>query len=182
MPATFDIRFRLNARAIAITVPAEALLLDVVRDRLGLKGAKRSCDMQVCGACTVLVDGAPVSACTYLAIEVDGRRVLTVEGLGTAERLDPLQDAFMDHAAVQCGFCTAGMLLTAIPSTSTVHAPHTCMSHERLAPFRSSRSRRTSRSSACAGTASSCRRPLTVRRRSDTDCSPSGPILTWPGR
>ena len=108
-----SIRFDLNGRSVEVDVRPEALLLDVLRDRLQLKGAKRSCDMQVCGACTVLVDGAPVSACTYLAIEVDGRRVLTVEGLGTAERLDPLQDAFMDHAAVQCGFCTAGMLLTA---------------------------------------------------------------------
>ena len=91
----------------------EALLLDVLRDRLQLKGARRSCDMQVCGACTVLVDGAPVSACTYLAVEVDGREVTTVEGLADGDRLHPLQEAFIDHGAVQCGFCTAGMLLTA---------------------------------------------------------------------
>jgi aerobic carbon-monoxide dehydrogenase small subunit len=85
----------------------------VLRDRLELKGAKRSCDMQVCGACTVLVDGHAVSACTYLAVEVDGRDVRTVEGLATGETLDPLQEAFIDHAAVQCGFCTAGMLMMA---------------------------------------------------------------------
>jgi carbon-monoxide dehydrogenase small subunit len=94
-------------------VRPEALLLDVLRDRLQLKGARRSCDMQVCGACTVLVDGAPVSACTYLAVEVDGREVTTVEGLADGDRLHPLQEAFIDHGAVQCGFCTAGMLLTA---------------------------------------------------------------------
>jgi carbon-monoxide dehydrogenase small subunit len=108
-----SIRFTLNGRPAALDVRPEALLLDVLRDRLQLKGARRSCDMQVCGACTVLVDGAPVSACTFLALEVDGREVLTVEGLGTEERLHPLQEAFIEHGAVQCGFCTAGMLLTA---------------------------------------------------------------------
>src|SRR3989442_13952040 len=86
-----SLRLTLNGRAVALAVRAEALLLDVLRDRLQLKGAKRSCDMQVCGACTVLVDGAPVSACTYLAIEADGRELTTVEGLGGEERLDPLQ-------------------------------------------------------------------------------------------
>jgi aerobic carbon-monoxide dehydrogenase small subunit len=102
-----------NGDPVRLEVPAHALLLDVLRDRLDLKGAKRSCDMQVCGACTVLVDAHAVSACTYLAVEVDGRDVRTVEGLATGETLDPLQEAFIDHAAVQCGFCTAGMLMTA---------------------------------------------------------------------
>src|SRR6266849_5418066 len=96
-----EIRFVLNGRAVALDVRPDAL-----RDRLQLKGAKRSCDMQVCGACTMLVDGAPVSACTYLAIEADGRELITVEGLGGEERLHPLQEAFVDAAAVQCGFCT----------------------------------------------------------------------------
>lgn len=113
MPSSFDVRLRVNGQAVALALPAHALLLDVLRDRLELKGARRSCDMQVCGACTVLVDGAPVSACTYLAVEVDGRAVLTVEGLADGDRLDPLQEAFIEHGAVQCGFCTAGMLLTA---------------------------------------------------------------------
>lgn len=108
-----EIRCTVNGRPVTLQVRPEALLLDVLRDRLELKGARRSCDMQVCGACTVLVDGAPVSACTYLAIEVDGRAVLTVEGLADGDRLDPLQEAFIEHGAVQCGFCTAGMLLTA---------------------------------------------------------------------
>ncbi len=108
-----NVRFTLNGREVELAVRPEELLLDVLRDRLQLKGAKRSCDMQVCGACTVLVDGAPVSTCTFLALEVQGRDVATVEGLESAERLDPLQDAFVDHAAVQCGFCTAGMLMTA---------------------------------------------------------------------
>ena len=113
MPSSCSLAFTLNGRAVALEVPAHALLLDVVRDRLGLKGAKRSCDVQVCGACTVLVDGAPVSACTYLAAEVDGRQVLTVEGLADGDALHPLQEAFIEHGAVQCGFCTSGMLLSA---------------------------------------------------------------------
>jgi len=94
-------------------VPPHALLLDVLRDRLGLRGAKRSCDIQVCGACTVLVDGHPVSACTHLAWEVDGCEVRTIEGLAEGESLHPLQEAFVECGAVQCGFCTSGMLMTA---------------------------------------------------------------------
>jgi CO/xanthine dehydrogenase Mo-binding subunit/aerobic-type carbon monoxide dehydrogenase small subunit (CoxS/CutS family) len=90
-----------------------SLLLDVLREQLGLKGAKRSCDIQVCGACTVLVEGAPVSACTYLAVEAEGREILTVEGLADGEILRTVQSAFIEHGAVQCGFCTSGMLLSA---------------------------------------------------------------------
>ncbi len=108
-----SVEFRVNGRAVTLNVPAHALLLDVLRDRLGLKGAKRSCDIQVCGACTVLVDGAPVSACTYLAVEVDGREVSTVEGLADGDGLDPLQESFIERGAVQCGFCTSGMLMAA---------------------------------------------------------------------
>jgi aerobic carbon-monoxide dehydrogenase small subunit len=102
-----------NGRARDLEIAQQALLLDVLRDTLDLKGAKRSCDSQVCGACTVLVDGLAVSACTYLALEADGRRVLTVEGLADGESLHPIQRAFLDAGAVQCGFCTSGMLLTA---------------------------------------------------------------------
>jgi aerobic carbon-monoxide dehydrogenase small subunit len=102
-----------NGRARELEAAPHALLLDVLRDGLELKGAKRSCDTQVCGACTVLVDGLAVSACTYLAIEADGRSVLTVEGLADGESLHALQRAFVEAGAVQCGFCTSGMLLTA---------------------------------------------------------------------
>jgi len=102
-----------NGRPHDLDVAPHALLLDVLRDTLDLKGAKRSCDTQVCGACTVLVDGLAVSACTYLAVEADGRSVLTVEGLAEGESLHPLQRAFVEAGAVQCGFCTSGMLLTA---------------------------------------------------------------------
>jgi len=107
------IHVAVNDRAHVLEVAPHALLLDVLRDVLDLKGAKRSCDTQVCGACTVLVDGLAVSACTYLAVETDERSVLTVEGLAAGESLDPLQRAFLDAGAVQCGFCTSGMLLTA---------------------------------------------------------------------
>src|SRR5216684_8698945 len=98
-----QIHVAVNDRARELAVATHALLLDVLRDDLDLKGAKRSCDSQVCGACTVLVDGLAVSACTYLAVEADGRSVLTVEGLADGESLDPLQRAFLDAGAVQCG-------------------------------------------------------------------------------
>ena len=94
-------------------VPAQELLLDFLRDRLGLTGTKQSCEVQVCGACTVLVDGNPVSSCCFLAADVDGRQVETIEGLAGSDFHRRAVDTFMRHAAVQCGFCTPGMLLTA---------------------------------------------------------------------
>ena len=89
------------------------LLVDLLRDHLGLKGTKQSCGMQVCGVCTVLVDGAPVSSCTFLAVDVDGHEVETVEGLADGDRLHPIQQAFVDAFALQCGFCTPGFVMTA---------------------------------------------------------------------
>lgn len=106
------ISFTLNDRMQELEVEPHELLLDVVRDRLGLTGAKRSCDVQVCGACTLLVDGRPVSACTTLAFEVRGRDVLTIEGLSRDHDLHPLQQAFIKYGGFQCGFCTPGMILT----------------------------------------------------------------------
>jgi aerobic carbon-monoxide dehydrogenase small subunit len=102
----------LNGRLARLDVEPQELLLDVLRERLGLTGAKRSCDVQVCGSCTVLVDGLPVSACTYLAAETDGREVLTIEGLRELPDFEAITDAFGRHAAVQCGFCTPAMALT----------------------------------------------------------------------
>jgi carbon-monoxide dehydrogenase small subunit len=110
--SNIEIRFRLNGQPASAEVRHEELLLDFLRDRRGLTGAKRSCDVEVCGACTVLVDGAPVSACCYLAGEIDGRDVLTIEGLAKLPAFAAIEDAFVRHAAVQCGFCTPGMLLT----------------------------------------------------------------------
>ena len=110
---TIPVSFTLNGRLQEIDVEPHELLLDVVRDRLGLTGAKRSCDVQVCGACTLLVDGQPVSACTTLAFEVRGRSVMTIEGLADNGKLHPLQEAFIEHGGFQCGFCTPGMILAA---------------------------------------------------------------------
>jgi len=89
-----------------------ALLLDVLRER-GLTGAKPSCEMEICGSCTVLLDGLPVSACTTLALEAEGRSVKTIEGVAGKGGLSAVQQAFLDCFAFQCGFCTPGMILTA---------------------------------------------------------------------
>jgi aerobic-type carbon monoxide dehydrogenase small subunit (CoxS/CutS family) len=88
-------------------------LAQLLRDELGLTGTKVSCDLQACGACSVLVDGEPVSSCTFLAADAHGRGVQTVEGLAGPGGLSDLQDAFMDHFALQCGFCTPGFLMMA---------------------------------------------------------------------
>jgi carbon-monoxide dehydrogenase small subunit len=101
-----------NGRLVQADVEPQELLLDFVRDRLRLTGAKRSCDVQVCGVCTVLVDGAPVSSCCYLACETDGREVVTVEGFAETEEFARIDDAFTRHAGLQCGFCTPGLVLT----------------------------------------------------------------------
>lgn len=101
-----------NGRPVVREIEPQELLLDVLRERLGLTGVKRSCDVQACGACTVLVDGRPVSSCCFLAADAEGRQVLTVEGLAERPEFDRLEDAFTRHAALQCGFCTPGMLLT----------------------------------------------------------------------
>jgi carbon-monoxide dehydrogenase small subunit len=110
---TIPVSFTLNGKMQELDVEPHELLLDVVRDRFGLTGVKRSCDVQVCGACTLLVDGRPVSACTTLAFEVRGCSVLTIEGLAENGKLHPLQQAFIDHGGFQCGFCTPGMILAA---------------------------------------------------------------------
>lgn len=113
MTQTIALHFRLNGAEVSVAVPAETLLIDFLRDSMGKRSVKRSCDMQVCGACTVLVDGSPVSSCTMLAADADGSEVTTVEGMARDSALHPLQAAFIEHDALQCGFCTPGMLLAA---------------------------------------------------------------------
>jgi carbon-monoxide dehydrogenase small subunit len=107
-----NLELTVNGSAVVREIEPQELLLDFLRDRLDLKGAKASCEVQVCGACTVLLDGEPVSACCLLAADAHGRDVLTIEGLREQERFVALEEAFTRHAAVQCGFCTPGMLLT----------------------------------------------------------------------
>jgi aerobic-type carbon monoxide dehydrogenase small subunit (CoxS/CutS family) len=107
------ISLRVNGRSRSAEIEPRTTLLDLVRDQFGLTGAKLGCDIQVCGACTLLVDGRPVSACSMLAVDADGCDLLTVEGLGHEGALHPLQEAFMEFGALQCGYCTAGFILTA---------------------------------------------------------------------
>ena len=108
-----EVSMTVNGQAWHGSVPVEEVLLEFVRERLGLMGTKRSCESEVCGACTVLVDGMPVSSCTHLAWEAGNKSVTTVEGLATDGHLDVLQEAFIGRSALQCGFCTSGMLMTA---------------------------------------------------------------------
>jgi carbon-monoxide dehydrogenase small subunit len=110
---TIPIELTVNGREVSLEIPPQMTLLDLLRDRLSLKGVKRSCDLQVCGACTILVDGHAVSSCTYLAYEARGADVLTIEGLADGNTLHPMQQAFIDNGALQCGFCTPGMILAA---------------------------------------------------------------------
>jgi carbon-monoxide dehydrogenase small subunit len=94
------------------TLPCNRTLLEYLRESLGLKGVKEGCGVGDCGACTVLLDGVPVNACLTLAVEADGRQVITIEGLCKDGTLSELQQAFIDHGAVQCGYCSPGMILT----------------------------------------------------------------------
>ena len=103
-----------NGEPHRLTVPPHETLIECLRDRLGLLGTKKSCDVQVCGACTVLLEGRPVSACTVLAFEARGRTVQTIEGLARGDQLHPVQEAFVEQGALQCGFCTPGMIMATV--------------------------------------------------------------------
>jgi carbon-monoxide dehydrogenase small subunit len=104
---------RLNGQEVAVEVKPDALLVDVLRDQLELTGTKEACGEGECGACTVLLDGEPVTSCLIPALKAQRREVMTVEGLSPAGELHPLQRAFVEHGAVQCGYCTPGMLMSA---------------------------------------------------------------------
>jgi aerobic-type carbon monoxide dehydrogenase small subunit (CoxS/CutS family) len=106
------IQLHLNGTDRTAEIEDQTLLLEMIRG-LGLTGAKLSCDMEVCGACTVLLEGRPVSSCTTLALEAEGRSIETIEGLADGVRLHPLQQAFIDRFAFQCGYCTPGMIMSA---------------------------------------------------------------------
>ncbi|MEJ5375553.1 MAG: (2Fe-2S)-binding protein [bacterium] len=110
---SITVHFKLNGREVALEVDPGESVLHVLRERLGLKGAKEGCAMGECGACTVVVDNKAINACLMMAAQLEGRELLTVEGLESPVGLHPLQEAFLEHHAVQCGFCTPGMLMSA---------------------------------------------------------------------
>jgi len=110
---TLHLRFQLNGREVSADIPANLLLVDLIRDVLGLKGTKTGCRGGECGVCTVLVDGDPINSCILPAMRVAGKSVTTIEGVAKEGELDPLQQAFLDEGAIQCGFCTPAMVLTA---------------------------------------------------------------------
>jgi len=107
-----EIEITVNGRARRFDVEPNKLLLNLVRDELHLTGTKYGCGIGECGACTVLLDGEAVLSCMVLAVDADGRSVETVEGVADGERLDPIQEAFIEEGAVQCGFCTPGFIMT----------------------------------------------------------------------
>jgi carbon-monoxide dehydrogenase small subunit len=108
-----SITLKINGETYQLNVKPNTLLLDLIRDEIGLTGTKRGCDAGECGACTILIEGKPVNSCLLLAVEVDGKDILTVEGLAKNGQLHPLQVTFAEEGAVQCGFCTPGLLLSA---------------------------------------------------------------------
>jgi carbon-monoxide dehydrogenase small subunit len=115
MPAATKVRLSMtvNSEPAEVLADAAKTLLEVLREDLQLTGTKHGCELGECGACAVLLDGIPVLSCLVLGVECDGREVMTVEGLATGGKLHPLQEAFADHGAAQCGYCTPGILVTA---------------------------------------------------------------------
>ena len=120
--AIVEISLEVNGIPVERAVVPRTLLVDFLREDLGMTGTKVSCELQVCGVCTVLVDDRPVSACTFLAVDADGARVRTVEGLAEGGAPNRLQEAFITHHALQCGFCTPGFLMM---STALLESAHT---------------------------------------------------------
>ena len=108
-----QIELRVNGQSFTVLVKPQDLLVDVLRDQLGLTGTKKGCGTGECGACTILLDGKPINSCLMPALRARNKDIITIEGLGTPEHLHPLQQAFIENAAVQCGFCAPGMLLSA---------------------------------------------------------------------
>lgn len=110
---SYGLSLTINGKRWSGEVPVEETLLEFIRGRLGLTGTKRSCESQICGACTVLVEQRPISSCSYLAFEAHGKSVLTIEGLAAGGQLDPLQEAFIRNVGAQCGYCTPGQIMAA---------------------------------------------------------------------
>jgi carbon-monoxide dehydrogenase small subunit len=108
-----EIVLNVNKINYKVAVEPQRTLVEVLRDTLGLTGTKKSCNEGECGACTVLMDGKPAASCLVLALEAQGKEITTIEGLSEGENLHPIQEAFVKHAAIQCGFCTPGMVMSA---------------------------------------------------------------------
>jgi len=108
-----EIVLRVNGTNYKVNVEPWRTLVEVLRETLGLTGTKKSCNEGECGACTVIVDGKPVASCLMLAMDAQGKEVLTIEGISEGEKLHPIQEAFLKHGAIQCGFCTPGMVMSA---------------------------------------------------------------------
>jgi carbon-monoxide dehydrogenase small subunit len=108
-----SIELKVNQTRYRRTIRASMTLLDFLREELGMKGTKKGCDSGQCGACTIIMGGKAINACLLLAIQADGKEILTIEGLSSGRRLHPLQEAFVEEGAVQCGFCVPGMILSA---------------------------------------------------------------------
>jgi carbon-monoxide dehydrogenase small subunit len=108
-----DIVLKVNGASYNVNVETHRTLVEVLRDTLGLTGTKKSCNEGECGACTVIMDGKPVASCLVLAVAAQGKEITTIEGLSHGEKLHPVQEAFVKHTAIQCGFCTPGMVMVA---------------------------------------------------------------------
>ncbi len=118
-----SVKLNVNGSDVELVVTDNETILDVVRDRLGLTGTKEGCGTGECGACTILVNGEAVLACLSLAVDMEGKRVVTIEGLAEGGQMTDLQKAFIDHGAVQCGFCSPGMILSATALLARNPAP-----------------------------------------------------------
>jgi xanthine dehydrogenase YagT iron-sulfur-binding subunit len=116
------VRLNVNGSDKEVEVEPRVSLLDALRERLGLFGTKKGCDHGQCGACTVLADDRRVLSCLTLAVQAEGKRVTTIEGLADGERLHPMQQAFLDHDALQCGYCTPGQIMSAVACVAEGHA------------------------------------------------------------
>jgi len=121
-PETQDITFQVNGRRVALAVELRTSLLDALREQAGLTGTKKGCDRGSCGACTVHVDGRRVVSCLTLAVRCQGRAVTTIEGLASGDELHPMQAAFLEHDAFQCGYCTPGQIMSGAALVEEGHA------------------------------------------------------------